>query len=330
LTGINVENVAITGEGVIDANASLATWWSRPKSPFKGWRPRTVFFARAKNVAIEGVTVRNSPSWTLHPFRSKGITIANIKIEAPFDSPNTDGINPDSCEDVRIVGVHFSTGDDCISIKTGKISLAKVEPAPTRRVRISNCLMENGHGAVVLGSEMSSGIYDVEARDCLFVGTDRGLRLKTRRGRGKKAIIDGVKLRNVRMDRVGTPFVINSFYWCDPDGKEFWIGDRNARPVDDGTPTLRNISLKDVVCTNTSHSAGFVLGLPERPVANIRIENYRVRFDPDAMPGEPDMAMGIDPVAREGFRLLNVRKLVMKGVDIEGMEGPALIKENVK
>src|SRR6185295_14380302 len=148
LTGINVENVAITGEGVIDANASLATWWSRPKSPFKGWRPRTVFFARAKNVAIEGVTVRNSPSWTLHPFRSKGITIANIKIEAPFDSPNTDGINPDSCEDVRIVGVHFSTGDDCISIKSGKISLAKVEPAPTRRVRISNCLMENGHGAV--------------------------------------------------------------------------------------------------------------------------------------------------------------------------------------
>jgi polygalacturonase len=226
--------------------------------------------------------------------------------------------------------VHFSTGDDCISIKAGKISLAKSHPAPTRRIRISNCLMENGHGAVVLGSEMSSGIYDVEARDCLFVGTDRGLRLKTRRGRGKRAIIDGVKLNNIHMDRVGVPFVINSFYWCDPDGKEFWIGDRNKRPVDDGTPTLRNVSIKDVVCENTTVSAGFVLGLPERPVTDIRIENYRVRFDPNAKPGEPDMAAGIELVAREGFRLHNVRKLKMKGVEIEGADGPTLIKENVK
>lgn len=330
LTGIEVENVTIHGEGVIDGNASFETWWSRPKSPFRGWRPRTVFCVRSKKIAIEGVTVRNSPSWTLHPFRSRDVTFANLKIEAPFDSPNTDGINPDSCENVNIVGVHFSTGDDCISIKSGKISLAKSDPAPTRRIRISNCLMENGHGAVVLGSEMSSGIYDVEARDCLFVGTDRGLRLKTRRGRGKLAVIDGVKLRNIHMQRVGTPFVINSFYWCDPDGKEFWIGDRNARPVDDGTPSLRNVSIKDVVCEMTAHSAGYVLGLPERPIQGIRIENYRVRFDANAAPGEPDMAAGIEPVAREGFRFHNVRKLSLKRIDIEGADGPTIIKENVK
>lgn len=330
LTGIEVKDVTIHGEGVIDGNASIRTWWSRPKSPFRGWRPRAVFFVRSKNVAMEGVTVRNSPSWTIHPFRSRDVTFAKLKVEAPFDSPNTDGINPDSCQNVAIVGVHFSTGDDCISIKSGKISLAKSDPVATRRVRISNCLMENGHGAVVLGSEMSGGIYDVEARDCVFVGTDRGLRLKTRRGRGKLAVVDGVKLRNIRMERVGTPFVINSFYWCDPDGKEFWIGDRNKRPVDDGTPTLRNVSIKDVVCEDTAHSAGFVLGLPERPVLGIRIENYRVRFDADAKPGEPDMAAGIEPVAREGFRLHNVRKLSLKRVDIEGADGPALIKENVK
>jgi polygalacturonase len=328
LTGIEVENVTIHGEGVVDGNASFETWWSRPKTPFRGWRPRTVFFVRSKNVAMEGVTVRNSPSWTIHPFRSRGVTLAKLKVEAPFDSPNTDGVNPDSCKVVTIVGVHFSTGDDCISIKSGKISLAKSDPVATRRVRISNCLMENGHGAVVLGSEMSGGIYDVEARDCLFVGTDRGLRLKTRRGRGKLAVIDGVKLRNIRMERVGTPFVINSFYWCDPDGKDFWIGDRSKRPVDDGTPTLRNVSIKNVVCDGTTVSAGFVLGLPERPVQGISIDNYRVRFDPDAKPGEPDMAAGIELVAREGFRLHNVRKLSLKRIDIEGADGPAMIKEN--
>jgi polygalacturonase len=328
LTGIEVENVTIHGEGVIDGNASLETWWSRPKTPFRGWRPRTVFFVRSKNVAMEGVTVRNSPSWTVHPFRSRELTFANLKVEAPFDSPNTDGINPDSCQDVTITGVHFSTGDDCISIKSGKISLAKKDPVATRRVRISNCLMENGHGAVVLGSEISGGIYDVEARDCLFVGTDRGLRLKTRRGRGKLAVVDGVKLRNIHMERVGVPFVINSFYWCDPDGKEFWIGDRNKRPVDDGTPTLRNVSIKNVVCDGTTVSAGFVLGLPERPVQGISIDNYRVRFDPQAKPGEPDMAAGIEMVAREGFRLHNVRKLSLKRIDIEGADGPVMIREN--
>jgi polygalacturonase len=328
LTGIEVQNVTVHGEGVIDGNASLETWWSRPKTPFRGWRPRAVFFVRSKNVAMEGVTVRNSPSWTVHPFRSRDVVFANLKVEAPFDSPNTDGINPDSCQDVTITGVHFSTGDDCISIKSGKISLAKKDPVATRRVRISNCLMENGHGAVVLGSEMSGGIYDVEARDCLFVGTDRGLRLKTRRGRGKLAVVDGVKLRNIRMERVGVPFVINSFYWCDPDGKEFWIGDRNKRPIDDGTPTLRNVSIKNVVCDGTTVSAGFVLGLPERPVQSISIDNYRVRFDPDAKPGEPDMAAGIELVAREGFRLHNVRKLSLKRIDIEGADGPVMIREN--
>lgn len=330
ITGIDVKNVAITGEGVIDGNATNETWWSRPKSRFIGWRPRIIYFAHAKNIAIEGVTLRNSPSWTLHPFRSRRVTIANIKIEAPATSPNTDGINPDSCEDVDIVGCHISTGDDCVGIKSGKMALAKRDPAPSRKIRIANCLMENGHGAVVIGSETASGVYDVTARDCLFVGTDRGLRLKTRRGRGKRAIVDGISLRNVRMERVGTPFVINSFYWCDPDGKEPHVGDRNKHPVDDGTPTTRNVSLKNVVCSNVAHSAGYLLGLPERPIEDVRIENYHVSFDPDAKPGEPDMAAGIEPVAREGFRLLNVKKLKLRNVVIEGADGPDFIRENVK
>jgi polygalacturonase len=329
ITGIEVKNVRIYGEGVIDGNASLATWWSRPKAMFVGWRPRTVHLIRSQNIAIEGVTLCNSPSWTLHPFRCKQLTIARIEIEAPMTSPNTDGIDPECCEDVRIAGVHISTGDDCIAIKSGKISLAKLGPVPTRHVRISNSLMQDGHGAIVIGSEMACGVYDVVARDCLFIGTDRGLRLKTRRGRGKDAIVDGIRLQNVRMDKVGTPFVINSFYWCDPDGKAPHVGDRRPHPVDAGTPSLRNISLEDVVSTQVQHSAGYVLGLPEHPPENLRIRNYRVVFDPQATPGEPDMAEGIVAVAREGFRLLNVRGLSLENVQIEGADGPDFIKDNV-
>jgi polygalacturonase len=329
LTGIDVQNVRVYGDGIIDGNASKETWWSRPKAMFAGWRPRAVHLIRCRNVAFEGVTICNSPSWTVHPFRSKLLTFARIQIEAPMTSPNTDGIDPESCEDVRIAGVHISTGDDCIAIKAGKISLARLGPVPTRRVRISNSLMRDGHGAIVIGSEMACGVYDVEARDCLFIGTDRGLRLKTRRGRGKDAIIDGIHLENVRMEKVGTPFVINSFYWCDPDGKAPHVGDRRPHPVDAGTPSIRNISFKDVVCTEVQHSAGYVLGLPEQPPENIRVENYRVRFDPQATPGYPDMAEGIVAVAREGFRALNVRGLALENVQIEGADGPDFIKDNV-
>ena len=329
ITGIEVRNVRIYGEGVIDGNASRETWWSRPKAMFAGWRPRTVHLIRSQNIAIEGVTLCNSPSWTLHPFRCKQLTIALVVVKAPITSPNTDGINPECCEGVRIAGVHISTGDDCIAIKSGKLSLAQLRPVPTRRVRISNSLMQDGHGAIVIGSEMACGVYDVEARDCLFVGTDRGLRLKTRRGRGKDAIVDGIRLQNVRMEKVGTPFVINSFYWCDPDGKAPHVGDRRPHPVDAGTPSLRNISLEDVLSTQVQHSAGYVLGLPERPPENLRLLNYRVVFDPQAAPGEPDMAQGIEAVAREGFRLLNVRGLSLENVQIEGADGPDFIKDNV-
>ncbi|MEY2935255.1 MAG: hypothetical protein RL033_6004 [Pseudomonadota bacterium] len=329
VTGIDVQNVRIYGQGVIDGNASKETWWSRPKAMFAGWRPRTLHLMRSRNVAVEGVTLCNSPSWTAHPFRCSQLTFARVRVEAPMTSPNTDGINPECCEGVRIVGVHISTGDDCIAIKSGKIALAKLGPVPTRNVRISNSWMENGHGAIVIGSEMACGVYDVEARDCLFVGTDRGLRLKTRRGRGKDAIVDGIRLENVRMDRVGTPFVINSFYWCDPDGKAPHVGDRRPHPVDAGTPSLRNISLRGVSCTAVQHSAGYVLGLPEHPPENLRIEDYRVVFDPHATPGEPDMAEGIVAVAREGFRVLNVKGLVLENVQIEGADGPTFIKDNV-
>jgi polygalacturonase len=329
ITGIEVQNVRIYGEGVIDGNASRETWWSRPKAMFGGWRPRTVHLIRSRNIAIEGLTLCNSPAWTLHPFGCQQLTFARLEVRAPMTSPNTDGINPECCEDVRIAGVQISTGDDCIAIKSGKISLAQLGLVPTRRVRISNSLMQDGHGAIVIGSEMACGVYDVEARDCLVVGTDRGLRLKTRRGRGRDAIVDGVRLQNVRMEKVGTPFVINSFYWCDPDGKAPHVGDRRPHPVDAGTPSLRNISLENVVSTQVQHSAGYVLGLPEQPAENLRLQNYRVVFDPQATPGEPDMAEGIMAVAREGFRVLNVRGLTLENVQIEGAEGPGFIEENV-
>jgi polygalacturonase len=330
INAIDVHDIVIHGEGTIDGNANFDTWWSRPKTRFIGWRPRTILLANSHDVTIDGITLRNSPSWTLHALRSRDLRISAVTVEAPSDSPNTDGINPESCERVRIIGARVSTGDDCIGIKSGKRNPDGPPPPPSRDVLISNCLMQNGHGAIVIGSEMAGGVYDVLARDCLFRGTDRGFRIKTQRGRGRTAIVDGARIENVKMENVGTPFVVNSFYWCDPDGREPHVGDRNPRAVDDGTPSLRNLSIAHVNCTGAAHSAVHILGLPEAPIENVSIEDFRVRFDPAALPGYPDMAEGIEPTARQGIYLLNVRGITLRDIDIDGIEGPALIKENVE
>lgn len=329
LTGIGVEDMQIFGAGIIDGNAGFDGWWQRPKQPFRGWRPRTLFLVDSARVAVTGFTLRNSPSWTVHPLFSRDLIFADLHIKAPADSPNTDGINPESCRDVRIAGVHFDTGDDCIALKSGKISMARRRPVATDRVRISNCLMDRGHGGIVIGSEMASGVRDVQVRDCLFRGTDRGVRIKTRRGRGALAVVEGIHIRDIRMEGVGTPFVINSFYWCDPDGRTPYVASRDALPVDEGTPTIANISLCRIIATGTRHCAGYVLGLPERPVDGLAIDQYRVRFAAHPEPGFPDMAEGIPALACAGFHISQVRRLRLNAVDIDGQTGEALQLDQV-
>lgn len=333
LTGIGIARVRIHGAGTIDGNASTTTWWSRPKAPFAGWRPRLVYLVDCEDVMLQGVTLRNSPSWTVHPLRCRRVHLLDVTIDAPPGSPNTDGMNPESCEDVTIAGCRISTGDDCIAIKAGKVEPDRPAPAPTRRVRISNCHMVRGHGAIVIGSETSGGVYGVHASDCRFESTDRGLRIKTRRGRGASAIVDGVRLENVAMDRVGTPFVVNSFYRCvthDPAARRHHVDDRGWRAPDGGTPAIRNLSLERIDCTRAAHSAGYVLGLPERPVENLRLRGYQVSFDAAARPAPPDMAESIQPVTRQGLYLCNVRGLSLESVRIAGAHGPELIRENVE
>lgn len=320
LNGIDIRDVRIWGEGCIDANASSATWWSRPKERFRGWRPRTIYLVRAERVSISGISLRNSPSWTVHALWSRTLRFSDLHIESPPRSPNTDGIVPESCQDVRITGVRISTGDDCVAIKSGKAWVAARISAPTRGVVVSNCLMERGHGGVVIGSEMSGGVYDVEIRDCIFRGTDRGLRIKTCRGRGKAAIVDGVLMERVVMDGVGTAFAVNSFYNCDSD-VDIPVGD-------DGTPTLRNVCIRDVHCENTAHSAGYVLGLPERPLQGLTIERYRVRFGTSPTARAFSRTEGIQLGRHSGVFLSNACDIRLAELYIENSAGPPLVCEN--
>lgn len=329
ITGINVENVKIIGNGIIDGNASIDNWWFNAKKKRIAWRPRTIFLVGCKNILVESVTVKNSPSWTIHPLMSEELKFINLNIENPNDSPNTDGLDPESCKNVHILGVNFSVGDDCIAIKSGKIFISKINTIPSQHIYIRNCNMNFGHGAVVLGSEMSSGIKNVYVENCLFNETDRGIRIKTRRGRGDTAIIDEIYARNLKMNKVCTPFTINCFYFCDIDGKTEYVWSKEKLPVDDRTPYIGNIYLKNITCLNAQVAAGFMYGLPEKKIKKVKMENIYVNFDAKAEAGEPDMLSFIEPMCKNGFYFNNIEELELKDVVVENSATDQIIKLNI-
>ncbi len=323
------EDVTIVGRGVIDGNAPNSTWWENVKTRTIG-RPRLVFFNHCQRIRFHGILGKNSASWNFHPFFCKDVGFYDIAVEAPKDSPNTDGTDPESCDDVRYIGVRFSVGDDAIALKSGKMYMGMKYQTPATRHVIRNCLMEYAHGAVVLGSEMSGGIKDLTVSQCLFSHTDRGLRIKTRRGRGKYAVIDGVEFSNIRMDNVMTPLVINMYYFCDPDGKTEYVWSKEALPVDDGTPYLGAFTFRDMECLDCEWAAGYFYGLTEQHIGSISIENVRFTFKENASSGHPAMMSYIDEECKRGLYFNSVKKVSLKNVTMEGQVGPMIITENVE
>ena len=322
ITAINVRSFSLVGEGVIDGNAQNSDWWINHKVMRGAWRPHDIFINQSSNIDIIGVTVRNSASWTIHPYYSSHLRFIDLTIEADKSSPNTDGIDPESCDNVLILGVKFNTGDDCIAIKSGKIEMVKDHYKPTTNVTIRNCYMGDGHGGVVFGSEASCGIEDVSVSKCYFDGTDRGFRIKTRRGRGDKAIIKNVFFDNIYMNNVKNGLVINMFYYCDADGKSDYVQSKTALPVDSKTPHLGSFTFKNMQLINTRVCAGYFYGLPEAKIEEINLENIKVTYTSDAVEKEtPAMMLDCEELSKGGFYFRNVDKVNIKNVDINGQNG---------
>ncbi|WP_374628449.1 glycoside hydrolase family 28 protein [Pannonibacter indicus] len=313
ITASGCHNLTICGEGFLDGGGAEGGWWSWPKETRNGARrPRTLFLSRCTHVTLAGITVRNSPSWTVHPLFCNGVTASDLRIWNPSDSPNTDGLNPESCEDVRIEGVHFSVGDDCIAIKAGKPepeSGARDHLAPTRNVSVRNCLMERGHGGLVIGSEMGGGVHDVTVEHCSFRQTDRGLRIKTRRGRG--GAVGNVRFSDCDMDGVDTAFAANAFYFCDADGHSDLVQSRKPYPVTGETPSIGAITIENIKVTNLRLALGVFLGLPEAPMGPVRISSVEASYDPAAKADVPVMADHVPPMRHED--------LVFEGAHVEDL-----------
>jgi polygalacturonase len=184
--------------------------------------------------------------------------------------------------------------------------------------------MLDGHGGVTVGSEMSGGVRNVRVHHCYMRGNDRGLRIKTRRGRGKYAVVDNILFDHVRMEGVKTPLVVNALYYCDPDGKTDWVQSREKQPVDDTTPTVGSIRFEHVHATDCEACVGYILGLPERPVREILLKNCRFSFNPNGKPMVPALANGVKSCQRRGLIARFADSIFLDRVRMEGVVGDAL------
>lgn len=225
------ENIAVTGQGTLDGGATVETWWGwnrkqRDQVPLQRaardkliemgeanvpvaqrvfgdghyLRPNFIQTYRCKNVLIEGVTVVRSPMWEVHPVLSENVTVRGLTIRS--HGSNNDGCDPESCRNVLIENCLFDTGDDCIAIKSGRNGDGRRVAVPTENVIIRNCVMKDGHGGVVLGSECTGGIRNVFVENCEMdsPNLDRALRFKNNAVRG--GVLENVFMRNVRIGKV--------------------------------------------------------------------------------------------------------------------------------
>lgn len=317
--GEDLENVSLTGHGIVDGQGRA--WWirewlrSQKKSvpvpvisegrrreeiqKIRFGRPHLVHLVRCRNVLIQGLTFTNSPMWTLNPAFCADVIIDGVTILNPVPSPNTDGIDPESCRNVHISNTHIDVGDDCIAIKSGKDQAGRRMGKPCENISITNLTTAHGHGGVSIGSEMSGGVRNVAISNCTFQGTQRGIRIKTQRGRG--GTVEGIIATAIAMQDVQVPIAVTMFYSHGNTESE--------QPVTDATPRFREFHFANFVATG-ANAAGQITGLVEMPVSDIALSDIRIN-------------------AQRGFSCQNARELSFHGFRIERVEGPALEARNV-
>lgn len=317
--GEDLENVSITGPGTIDGQGEV--WWKRewmrsgknhtPKATtpaelaevakLRHGRPQLIRLVRCSNVRIENVRLVNSASWTIHPLLCEYVNIRGVVITNHVPSPNTDGINPESCRWVHISDCHIDVGDDCITLKSGRDEVGRKMGRPDENIVIDNCTMKQGHGGVSIGSEMSGGVRNIAVSNCVFDGTDKGIRIKSQRGRG--GVVEGISISNIVMQDVIEAINITTFYsGSDKPGDIF--------PVGPGTPIFRDIHISNITARG-SKIAGDITGLKEMPIQGITLDNVRI-------------------AAKQGFTVTNAKGIVFRDVEILPESGAPLSKDNAE
>ena len=171
---------------------------------------------------------------------------------------------------------------------------------------------------------------DIHISKCRFSNTDRGLRVKTRRGRGKDSVLKGIVFEDLELEGVKAPFVVNSFYFCDPDGRTEYVGTKEALPVDERTPKIESIEFRNIVCRNAHYCGAYIYGLPEQKIERLAFDNVSITYAKEAQTGVAAMMMGCEPASRLGLVIGNVKNLILHNVSIDGQDGERLCLSGVE
>ena len=237
-------------------------------------RPELLHFIRCSRVRLDGVTFQNSPMWNLRPELCDNVTITGCTVRNDHNAANGDGIDIESCRNVRLSRCVFDVGDDGICLKSGRDEAGRRRGVPTQDVIIDSCVVYHAHGGFVVGSEMSGGVRRVSVSDCLFMGTDNGLRFKSNRDRG--GVVDSIFASRIYMERIKNEGILFDLYYFKPSEGRAFLKDMQGYKVTDvpavgeGTPTFRNIFISDITCAGADRAI-YMDGLPELPIDGITI-----------------------------------------------------------
>jgi len=282
-------NIAITGKGILDGQAGPEHWWpwkgrgagATPGQPTQDaarkklfemaeqdvpvekrifgegsyLRPCFIEPYRCENVLIEGVTVRNSPMWNIHPVLCRNVIVRGVSVIS--HGPNNDGCNPECCRDVLIEECLFDTGDDCIAIKSGRNRDGRRVNVPSENILIRRCRMKAGHGGVVIGSETSGGVRNVFAEQCHMDSPEleRALRIKTNSVRG--GVIEHIYLRDITVGQVAHAVILIDLYYEEGDAGKF-------------PPLVRDIEVRNLR-SDKSRYALYLRGYAHTPIRDVRL-----------------------------------------------------------
>lgn len=297
----NKTNVAITGKGTLNGQADSTNWWIWSGGKNYGWkkgipsqndpanrevlvdmaeknipvverifgdgrylRPNFIEFFECNTVLVKDVTVINAPFWILHPIKTNNMVIDGVTVNS--HGPNNDGCDPEYSQNILIKNCTFNTGDDCIAIKAGRDADGRRVAIPSKNIIVQNCKMIDGHGGVVIGSEISAGVNNVFVENCVMdsPNLDRAIRIKTNSKRG--GVIEDIYVRNLEVGTVKECVLkLNMFYNV--------YGSQTGNFI----PVIRNVSLENVNVKNGGKYSVWADGYAESPVENITLKNVKIQ-----------------------------------------------------
>jgi polygalacturonase len=365
ITGKDLENIAITGEGVFDGSGEVwrqvkrskmtASQWKklvnsggivsedgnlwypsegfrkgeqlrREKGPWFSdnledyqdskdfYRPVLMSLINCNKVLLDGPVFQNSPAWNLHPLRCENLTVRNIKVRNPWYSQNGDGIDIESCKNSVVYDCTFDVGDDAICIKSGKDKEGREIGMPTENLIVKNCIVYHGHGGVTVGSEMSGGVKNMHVSGCTFMGTDVGLRFKSRRGRG--GVVENIYISDIDMINIPTNAISFNLYYGGQSVSEMLAAKEKGEikteihEVSEETPQFKDIYMKNITCKGALQAI-YLQGLPEMNLENVNMENLTMESE-------------------KGLFCMDAQGITIKGLNLLCKQYPALTFYNAK